>query len=160
MRAEVTALGGQRYRVSLDGCQHEVALLEIGDSHLRVELDGLQQNASYAMADSTLHLALGRHTFSIGDGLFAAAAAAATESPDSDGRVLASMSGTITAVHVGEHDRVCRGQPLVVLEAMKMEHQITAPVDGVVAAVAVSVGRQVANRALLVELAPAAEPQE
>ena len=67
---------------------------------------------------------------------------------------LAPMTGTIAAVRVKPGDLVRKGQCLLVLEAMKMEHEVVAPRDGTVAAVLVSPGEQVATRKLLVELAP------
>ncbi len=59
------------------------------------------------------------------------------------GSLLAPMPGTVvrTAVTVGE--RVSAGQPLLWLEAMKMQHRIDAPADGVVAELGVSAGDQV-----------------
>ncbi|HET8643818.1 MAG TPA: biotin carboxylase N-terminal domain-containing protein [Pseudonocardiaceae bacterium] len=59
------------------------------------------------------------------------------------GSLLAPMPGTVTAVHVEPGDPVRAGQPLVVLEAMKMQHAVAAPADGVVRSVNVSVGAQV-----------------
>ena len=55
-------------------------------------------------------------------------------------------------------DRVSAGQTLVVLEAMKMEHHMAAPADGVVAEVRVAAGTQVENGALLLVFEP--EPGE
>ncbi len=52
---------------------------------------------------------------------------------DADGMLQAPLTARIVAVHVAEGDRVQAGQPLVVLEAMKMEHIIAAPFAGVVA---------------------------
>jgi 3-methylcrotonyl-CoA carboxylase alpha subunit len=49
-------------------------------------------------------------------------------------------------------DKVVRGAPLIVLEAMKMEHTIVAPADGVVASVHFGVGDRVAEGADLVDL--------
>jgi biotin carboxyl carrier protein len=72
----------------------------------------------------------------------------------SDGRVRATTTGTVTALRVAPGDHVVRGTPLLVLEAMKMEHEIRAPIDGVVRALHVALGRQVARQALLVELEP------
>ncbi len=54
-----------------------------------------------------------------------------------------SVPGTITDVRVAEGDSVTAGQILVVLEAMKMEHTITADADGVVTAVHVRQGQSV-----------------
>ena len=58
----------------------------------------------------------------------------------------------VIEVMVKAGDRIARGQRLVVLEAMKMQHEIRAPRDGVVRSVLVEPGRQVATRQLLVEL--------
>ena len=53
------------------------------------------------------------------------------------------MPGAVRRVLVAAGDEVVAGQPLVVIEAMKMEHQIVAPADGTVAAVHVTPGQQV-----------------
>ena len=68
------------------------------------------------------------------------------------GHLTAPMPGKIVAVRVKAGDAVTRGQPLVVLEAMKMEHTITAPADGTVAAVRFAAGEQVEEGAELVAL--------
>ncbi|NMO02153.1 acetyl/propionyl-CoA carboxylase subunit alpha [Gordonia sp. TBRC 11910] len=60
------------------------------------------------------------------------------------GSLLAPMPGSVIRVAVAEGDRVTAGQPLLWLEAMKMEHTITAPADGVVATLAVAAGQQLA----------------
>jgi biotin carboxyl carrier protein len=76
-----------------------------------------------------------------------AAAAAATSSV-----VTSPMPGSIVQVLVEEGDRVHARQPLVILEAMKMEHVLEAPADAVVGRVARRVGDVVAEGDLLVEL--------
>jgi biotin carboxyl carrier protein len=53
------------------------------------------------------------------------------------------MPGAVVRVAAAQGDRVTVGQPLVVLEAMKMEHTVAAPVDGVVSALHVRLGDQV-----------------
>jgi propionyl-CoA carboxylase alpha chain len=65
------------------------------------------------------------------------------------GSLLASMPGAVVRVAVAEGDTVRRGQVVCVLEAMKMEHPVTAPADGVVRRLPVSVGAQVEAGALL-----------
>jgi 3-methylcrotonyl-CoA carboxylase alpha subunit len=82
--------------------------------------------------------------------------AAADETEEDGGHLHAPMSGTIVAVPVQPGDRVKKGAPLVVLEAMKMEHTITAPADGVVAAVHCAVGERVAEGVDLVAFTRAA----
>jgi geranyl-CoA carboxylase alpha subunit len=67
------------------------------------------------------------------------------------------MDGAIVAVLAEAGAQVTKGQLLVVLEAMKMEHPIKAGVDGVIKRVAVSQGDQVKNRQVLVEIEASAE---
>ena len=68
------------------------------------------------------------------------------------GHMTAPMSGTVVAVAVAVGQRVERGAPLVVLEAMKMEHTIAAPAAGIVVAVHFGVGDRVPEGADLVDL--------
>jgi acetyl-CoA/propionyl-CoA carboxylase, biotin carboxylase, biotin carboxyl carrier protein len=71
------------------------------------------------------------------------------------GPVTAPMPGMVTVVYVGVGEAVRRGQPLLVVEAMKMEHPIPAPVDGTVARIDVIAGEQVAMEQPLVMIEPA-----
>jgi len=67
----------------------------------------------------------------------------------SDGSLRAPMPGKIVATPAKAGDVVVKGQPVIVLEAMKMEHALVAPFDGVVGEVAFAVGDQVAADAVL-----------
>jgi 3-methylcrotonyl-CoA carboxylase alpha subunit len=69
-----------------------------------------------------------------------------------DGAILAPMPGRVTAVEVATGDTVTKGQRLVTLEAMKMEHGMTAPFDGVVAELNAVAGAQVSEGTLLVKI--------
>ncbi len=66
--------------------------------------------------------------------------------------VRSPMTGRVVAVHVQEGDRVEKNQPLVVVEAMKMEHVLRAPRAGQVRKVACQAGQLVEGGAELVEL--------
>ena len=71
------------------------------------------------------------------------------------------MNGKVVAVLVAEGDVVDKGQRLVVVEAMKMQHEMTAQAAGRIARLAVKPGDQVATRQLLVELdAPASTDRD
>ncbi len=72
----------------------------------------------------------------------------------------APLTARIVAVHVAEGDRVQAGQPLVVLEAMKMEHIIAAPFAGVVAELSARAGGQASAGALLARVEADAAEQE
>jgi 3-methylcrotonyl-CoA carboxylase alpha subunit len=66
-----------------------------------------------------------------------------------DGDIVAPMPGKVTSVEVSQGDKVAKGQRLLTLEAMKMEHGLAAPFDGVVAELNVKAGAQVQVDALL-----------
>jgi 3-methylcrotonyl-CoA carboxylase alpha subunit len=71
-----------------------------------------------------------------------------------DGEIEAPMPGKVTAVEVSQGDKVAKGQRLLTLEAMKMEHALTAPFDGTVAELAAEAGAQVTEGQLLVKVDP------
>ena len=74
-----------------------------------------------------------------------------------DGAILSPMPGRIIAVEVEQGQAVTRGQKLLTLEAMKMEHTLVAPFDGIVAELAAVAGAQVQVEALLARIAAADE---
>src|SRR5437899_11257410 len=71
--------------------------------------------------------------------------------------VRAGFAGVVVAIPHGADEHVGAGMPLVVLEAMKMEHEVLAQTDGVVRRVAVAVGDAVEEGQLLLMLEPGAE---
>jgi acetyl-CoA/propionyl-CoA carboxylase biotin carboxyl carrier protein len=73
------------------------------------------------------------------------------------GPVTSPMPGTVLVVKAAEGDVVAAGAPLVVVEAMKMEHTVTAPVDGVVTELHVRAGQQVALNQPLAVVTPQEE---
>ncbi len=66
-----------------------------------------------------------------------------------DGAILAPMPGKVTSVEVSKGEKVAKGQRLLTLEAMKMEHGLVAPFDGVVAELNAKAGAQVQVDAVL-----------
>jgi 3-methylcrotonyl-CoA carboxylase alpha subunit len=81
-----------------------------------------------------------------------ALASAGQVEADHAGSLAAPMPGKIIAIEVQAGDKVKRGQALLVMEAMKMEHTIVAGVDGVVESIYFGVGEQVAEGAVLISL--------
>jgi 3-methylcrotonyl-CoA carboxylase alpha subunit len=71
-----------------------------------------------------------------------------------DGEIESPMPGKVTAVEVSQGDKVAKGQRLLTLEAMKMEHALTAPFDGTVAELNAKAGAQVSEGQLLAKVEP------
>jgi len=86
------------------------------------------------------------------------AAPAAPQAADSDGKVRAAMNGRVVAVLVKAGERVAAGQPVMTLEAMKMEHVHAAPIAGIVSAIDVAEGEQVTTGKIVVEIEAGAQP--
>jgi len=119
---------------------------------LRVECDGEVTRVSVFEAAPALHLWMrGRHvavtSVSTDESLKVVGTA-------EQGSLLTPLPGTVVAVHVAAGQHVARGAPLVTVEAMKMEHTLTAPYAGVVSRIAFGVADRVQAGAVLVELAP------
>jgi len=133
----VRALAPGRYEVVVDGNPIEIDLRRTGAAYARegdrLWLDG--EGATHAYTDVTWR-----------PPEIAAAGG--------DGRHLAPMDGKVIAVHVQSGQPVKKGQTLLVVEAMKMELQVTAGVEGTVEAINVAVGHQVSARQVLVTLVP------
>ncbi|MDF3024427.1 MAG: 3-methylcrotonyl-CoA carboxylase [Alphaproteobacteria bacterium] len=71
---------------------------------------------------------------------------------ETDGKLTAPMPGKVVAVRVQLGDAVKKGQPLVIVEAMKMEHTIISPADGIVEKIHAGVGDQVHEKYELISL--------
>ena len=80
------------------------------------------------------------------------AAPASAAAGGSDGKVRAAMNGRVVAVLVKQGERVEAGQPVMTLEAMKMEHVHTAPVSGMISAIDVVEGEQVTTGKIVAEI--------
>ena len=83
-------------------------------------------------------------------------AAPETAAAGSDGKRRAPMDGRIVSIKVAPGETVSRGQTLIVLEAMKIQHQLKAALDAKVEGISVQEGQQVSNRTVLVTMEPAA----
>ena len=100
------------------------------------------------------YLALDAQDLAVRETLYAPPAASEA-ARGSDTELRAPMNGKVVAVLVAVGDKVAKGQRLVVVEAMKMQHEMSAQAAGHVVRLAVKPGDQVATRQLLVELKPA-----
>ncbi len=129
-----------------------LTLTSISGHELHYVCEGVQGRAFFARHDHGLWLCSENETHAYTDATYEPAK---TAEAGSDGRLTAPMDGKIIAVNIKNGDKVHKGQTLVVLEAMKMEFQVTAGVEGSVESVNCALGTQVSARQLLVALKPA-----
>jgi len=144
----------ERIDVEVNGQTAEAAVLGWDAGHIALTVDGIQRTVRVVSRDGVhwAHSPLGSSEL--------------REMPrfpppvrdEVRGGCRAPMPGRILAVRSAAGERVTQGQVLVVLEAMKMEHEVLAPYDGVVREVAVEPGQQVDTGEVLVILEE--RPQE
>tara|TARA_R110002110_G_scaffold107369_3_gene268695 strand:- start:22192 stop:24207 length:2016 start_codon:yes stop_codon:yes gene_type:complete len=146
----VSALGRDVYRVEEGESVHTVEMLSDADGVARVLIDTVQKTLRYlAHQDGTIHLAMDGRSFVL-ENLVQRATGA--EDAASSGSVVAPMHGRILRLNVAVGDDVREGQSLLVIEAMKMEHEINATVNGKVTAVNVAQDDQVPATTLMIEI--------
>ncbi len=121
------------------------AWLTLGDRHVEVVI-ATRGDDVFVHLDGEAYQLRYEHPL---DRLAAQAGGAASD------RILAPMPGSIVSVHVSAGDTVKRGQALLLMESMKMETTLSAPRDGVVAAVQFEKGQTFDRDALLLSLEPA-----
>jgi acetyl/propionyl-CoA carboxylase alpha subunit len=105
----------------------------------------------------------GAETVYVSRGLYRFAVPPRFPLPDDAGRsgsLVAPMPGSVVRILVVVGDRVVAGQPLVAIEAMKMEHQVVSPTDGVVAEVLVAPGQHLDSGQPLLRIEAAAATDE
>jgi geranyl-CoA carboxylase alpha subunit len=136
------------YVASYNGAEHRFELDALGSDTVRLRSDGLEESARFFRDGDRLYLLHQGVTLAVRD-LTLAATAAVT---GSDGKVRAAMNGRVAAVLVKAGERVAAGQPVMTLEAMKMEHVHTAPIAGTIAAIDVAEGEQVTTGKIVVEI--------
>ena len=138
------------YVASRDGAEHRFEIDALGSDSICFRSDGLAESARFFRDRDRLYLLHRGITISLRDLTLAAPAAAAATG--SDGKVRAAMNGRVVAVLVKPGERVAVGQPVMTLEAMKMEHVHAAPIAGVIAAIDVAEGEQVTTGKIVVEI--------
>jgi acetyl-CoA/propionyl-CoA carboxylase biotin carboxyl carrier protein len=145
------APGGEPVTVRVRG-RSSAAEVQVGDAEpmaarvsrdggqLGVTLDDVTTRFTVVHAGGTVWLAVDGHVAALREHERLAPTGAAA---GSDGAVTAPMPGTVTVVQVSLGDQVEAGTPLLVVEAMKMEHVLAAPVAGTVTELPVTAGQQV-----------------
>jgi 3-methylcrotonyl-CoA carboxylase alpha subunit len=132
--------------IELAGVKHKLELVARDGADLSIRLGETSTHGSVRRDGELFHVFTGgRHyAFTYNDPM-----AHAGEHETGGGRLTAPMPGKVVAVMTANGKEVKKGEPLVIMEAMKMEHTISAPSDGVVEEVLYQVGDQVADGAPL-----------
>ena len=145
----VVPLSARQFHVTGPGIDLQIAVLAHRAGTLRYAVAGHQATGQLVQGAGRISLfQQGQdHDFTPVDPLDVAA-----HDPDGGHAVLAPMPGRVLAVQTQAGAKVTKGTALLVLEAMKMEHVLTAPRDGIVAEVLVAEGDQVTDGMILVEL--------
>ena len=123
----------------------DIRPLGLDDRHFTLVIDGIRRRLAYHLDGSRLWLP-GLTVVDVTQQV------AQRQDDAGSGTLKAPMDGAIVDVCVGVGDRVRKGQLLLVLEAMKMEHPLKAGVEGVVKGIQVMTGDQVRNRQILLEI--------
>ena len=139
------------YLVGPSGSEQHFEIDELGGETIRFRTDGLMETAKFLRDGDRLFILHRGITTAVRDMTLAAPVSAATTG--GDGKVRAAMNGRVVAVLVKPGEQVTLGQPVMTLEAMKMEHVHTAGVAGTVSAIDVSEGEQVTTGRIVVEIA-------
>ncbi|MBP6902848.1 MAG: acetyl-CoA carboxylase biotin carboxylase subunit [Burkholderiaceae bacterium] len=154
--ASLTQTGPHRYEAVIDGRSHQLSLAgpSGGSSDeggvLRIEVDGITERVAWWRDGARLLMQFRGLPLQVQDHTRAVAQRAGAAG--GDGKVRASMNGRVVALLVAEGDRVAAGQPVLTLEAMKMEHVHLAPVAGRIKLLTVGLGEQVAAQRVVIEV--------
>ncbi|MBT8212098.1 MAG: ATP-grasp domain-containing protein [Acidimicrobiia bacterium] len=127
-----------------------VRLLDRGPQHQVIEIDGIRARVETVVDGDSIHCrsAAGVASFALEPRFEVHRAVGPGAGP------VSPLPGTVIAVHTEVGDEVTEGQLLMVVEAMKMEHQITASADGLVTEVLFTIGDRVSQGDLLVKVGP------
>ncbi|MFV8783701.1 biotin carboxylase N-terminal domain-containing protein [Microbulbifer sp. SA54] len=119
--------------------------------HMDVTVDGVRQRILWHLQQNRLLLVFDRDQWVFEDVTYAPAA---RHQASGNGRIEAPMDGCITGIFIKHGNSVARGDALITMEAMKMEHTIKADCAGLVTAIGIATGDQVRNGQLLIQIEP------
>jgi geranyl-CoA carboxylase alpha subunit len=143
------------YIAGLNSHAHRFEIEELGRDRIRFHTGAMMESAKFLRDGDRLYILHRGLTLSAHDLTLAAPESAAASG--GDGKVRAAMNGRVVAVLVKPGEKVTAGQPVMTLEAMKMEHVHTAGVAGTIAAIDVAEGEQVTTGRIVVEIEAAAQ---
>lgn len=150
---EIEALSSGRYRVRWEGEEHEVDLSRPTPEAFQMLIDGQSWEAGCVPTESG-YLVDVVGVVSEVEVVDPRRKALRLSGASSSGSVATSMPGRIVRLMVTVGDRVTKGQPVIVVEAMKMENELKSPIEGTVAEVMVNPGQPVEAGTRLLRIEP------
>lgn len=144
----VSPVDQQNYRVTLDEEAIDIRVIEFGNQCISIEIDNKKSDVLFYSDGDQLSVATGTLEYSVLD----IAAGEAAQGISGSGQITAPMHGQLLEIFVSEGQEVNAGDRVALLEAMKMQHEILADVDGTVSAIHVEAGHQIAMDTLMIEL--------
>ncbi|TYO64839.1 acetyl-CoA carboxylase biotin carboxylase subunit [Bradyrhizobium hipponense] len=147
---EVTRERDGGFTVAVGGRQDRFEIDQLDADTVRFRHDGVMDSANFLRDGDRLYIQHRGVPLAVIDLTLTAPKSAATNG--GDGKVRAAMNGRVVAVLVKPGERVSASQPVLILEAMKMEHVHKAGIDGVIAAIEVNEGEQVTTGRIVVEI--------
>jgi biotin carboxyl carrier protein len=144
---------GTGWTATVDGRELAVDVGRDGDGRFAITIDGVRRRVYVAAAGDERWVFVAGRTLRLRrpDPDSAPGDDTALASPD----IRAAMPGKVVKLLVEEGQQVAYGQPIIILESMKMETEISASVDGTVTAIHVAAGETVGQDASLVDIEPA-----
>jgi geranyl-CoA carboxylase alpha subunit len=136
--------------VSFEGHEQPFEIEELAANIIRFRADGVTQRVTFHRDGDKLYFQHRGFTHAVRDLTLAAPKAVATNG--GDGKVCAAMNGRVVALLIKLGDHLKAGQPVLTLEAMKMEHVHVAGIAGEVTAIGVAESQQVSTGQILVEI--------
>ncbi|MGF6285977.1 acetyl/propionyl/methylcrotonyl-CoA carboxylase subunit alpha [Pseudomonas silensiensis] len=146
---ELNAVPGEPYRIQVGTTPFELKVIQCDGRWASLEINGIRRRHAYRLEAGQLWLFTRPGSVRLAD---RTQALVGSQASVSTGTLKAPMDGAIVDVLVTEGSPVSKGQLLVVLEAMKMEHPLKSGIDGVLKRLQVRVGDQVKNRQILLEV--------
>jgi geranyl-CoA carboxylase alpha subunit len=146
----LTASMRERFSIVIGERKFDLELIDDHADTIRFICDGVADRVVFHRNKNQLDFQYAGHNFVVNDQSLLCSIRADEKS--GDGKVRASMNGRVVAVHTFAGGSVTAGQPMIVVEAMKMEHVHRAPFAGKIMAIHVAVGDQVAARRVVAEV--------
>jgi len=137
------------FDVTIGDETHQIELHKLDQLQCRASINGIRRTTTFAFSGDDIFLTAQGQELRVTDMTYAAAV---TDDLAGNGRIIATMEGLVVGLEAEVGARVSKGQVLLTIEAMKMEHRQVADGDGIVKSVTAQVGSQIKKGQMIVEI--------